>query len=216
MYINYNIVGGIEYGTLTSSVRNGSKVGKGEQVYLGRVINKECGIFKSRERGIFVYDLETGTFQPVPADYEEPKAQRKTKYPERPILVVSFGDVFMLNEYLKRSGFIKAIDATGYRNTDTLHALFAYYILSQHANSHAEDWWNLTYARFLYPKAQLASQRISDALADVGTEDAKRCFFRAYYEFLEKSSDSDLPQKTNGIDDGILIDSSGLPKETLI
>ena len=28
MYINYNTVNGIEYGTLTSSVRSGHKVGK--------------------------------------------------------------------------------------------------------------------------------------------------------------------------------------------
>ena len=52
MYINYNTVGGIEYGTAASSVRDGNKVGKGEQIYLGRVVDKELGIFKSRERGL--------------------------------------------------------------------------------------------------------------------------------------------------------------------
>ena len=61
MYINYNTVNGIEYGTLTSSVRSGRKVGKGEQIYLGRVIDKERGIFKSRERGLFTYDLATNS-----------------------------------------------------------------------------------------------------------------------------------------------------------
>jgi hypothetical protein len=211
MYINYNIVGGIEYGTVVCSVRNGNKVGKGEQLYLGRVIDKELSIFKSRERGIFIYNLEANTFQPIPADYEETGTQRKTRYSVRPTLVVSFGDVYLLNEYIKMSGFIKAIDAIGFRNADTINALFAYYILSPHANNHAEDWWNLTYARYLYPKAQLASQRISDALVDIGSEDAKRCFFREYYRFLEKRSDCSLFQKSNGIDDGILIDSSGLP-----
>lgn len=209
MYINYNTVGGIEYGTATSSVRNGRKVGKGEQIYLGRVIDKEHHIFKSRERGIVSYDLETNTFRPVPADYVEPKVRRKTKYPVRPTLVVSFGDVFLLDGYIKGSGFIKAVDAIGYRNNDTLHALLSYYILSPFANSHAGDWWDLTYARFLYPKAQMASQRISDALADIGSEDAKRCFFREYYSFLEKGSGPQNQQ--HGTDDGILIDSSGLP-----
>lgn len=89
-------------------------------------------------------------------------------------LVVSFGDVFLLDEFLKSSSLIKAVDAIGYRNTDTLHALLAYYILSPLACCHAEDWWELTYAKYHYPKAQISSQRISDALTDIGSEDAKR------------------------------------------
>lgn len=210
MYINYNIVGGIEYGTATTSVRNGHKVGKSEQIYLGRVIDKERGIFKNRRRGIFAYDVEANTFSPVPADYQEPENRHKTKYPKRPDLIVSFGDAYLLDEYLKKSGFMDAINAIGYRNPDTLRALLSYYILSPHANSHAEDWWKLTYARFLYPKAQMASQRISEALADIGSEDAKRSFFREYFKFLGKYTTSGNTEAA-GIGDGILIDSSGLP-----
>lgn len=211
MYINYNTVGGIEYGTATTSVRTGNKVGKGDQIYLGRVIDKERHIFKSRERGLFVYDLGTNSFSPVPADYEEPQTRRKTKYPIRPTLVVSFGDVFLLDEFIKKSGFASAVDAIGFRNPDTLYALLAYYILSPLANNHAQDWWELTYAGFLYPKAQMASQRISDALADIGSEDAKRSFFKEYYRFLEKNEDYEAADNPDGIADGILIDSSGLP-----
>ena len=208
MYINYNTVNGIEYGTLTSSVRSGHKVGKSSQVYLGRVIDKERGIFKSRERGLFTYDLKTNTFGSVPAEYEAPSLQRKTKYPRRTTLVVSFGDIFLLDEYIRESGLRKAVDAIGYRNPDTLKALLAFYILTSYANCHAEDWWELTYARYLYPKAQMASQRISEALADIGSEDAKRSFFREYIKFLERfDSDTD----SEGIEDGILIDSSGHP-----
>ena len=208
MYINYNTVNGIEYGTLTSSVRSGHKVGKSGQVYLGRVIDKERGIFKNRERGLFTYDLKTNTFGSVPAEYEAPSLQRKTKYPRRTSLVVSFGDIFLLDEYIRESGLRKAVDAIGYRNPDTLKALLAFYILTSYANCHAEDWWELTYARYLYPKAQMASQRISEALADIGSEDAKRSFFREYIKFLERF-DSDTASE--GIEDGILIDSSGLP-----
>ena len=211
MYINYNTVGGIEYGTATTSVRTGNKVSKGDQIYLGRVVDKERHIFKSRERGLFVYDLDTNSFSPVPADYEEPRNRRKTKYPIRPTLVVSFGDVFLFDEFVKRSGFMSAVDATGFRNPDTLHALLAYYVLSPLANSHAQDWWELTYARFLYPKAQMASQRISDALADIGSEDAKRSFFKEYYRFLERNEGYEDVDDPDGIDGGILIDSSGLP-----
>lgn len=208
MYINYNTVNGIEYGTLTSSIRNGRKVGKSDQVYLGRVIDKERGVFKSRNRGLFTYDLKTNTFGSVPAEYETPSLQRKMKYPRRATFVVSFGDIFLLDEYLRKSGLQKVVDAIGYRNPDTLKALLAFYILTCHANCHAEDWWGLTYARYLYPKAQMASQRISEALADIGSEDAKRSFFKEYIKFLEVLNPSPVSE---GIDDGILIDSSGLP-----
>lgn len=211
MYINYNMVGGIEYGTATSSVRDGNKVCKGEQIYLGRVIDKELGIFKSRERGLFAYDVVTNSFSAVPADFVEPKIKRKKRHSGRPSLVLSFGDIFLLDEYLKKSGFIKAVDAIGYRNQDTLHALLAYYILTSSANCHAEDWWGLTYAQYLYPRAQMASQRISDALADIGSEDAKRCFFKEYFNFLDRCGDIPNRGESCGIDDGILIDSSGLP-----
>jgi hypothetical protein len=177
MYINYNTVSGIEYATATHSVRKGGSVGKGEQIYLGRVLDKEKTIFKSRERGVFSYDVKSGNFSGVPAEYEEPIKARKTKNPKRPGLIVSFGDIFLLDSYIREIGMSHPIDATKYRNPDTLRALLAYYILSPHANSHAQDWWELTYAKILYPKAQLSSQRISDMLADIGSEDAKRGFF---------------------------------------
>lgn len=211
MYINYNTVGGIEYATAVTSVRKGTKVSKSNQIYLGRVIDKEKGIFKSRERGLFVYDIGTNTFSPVAADFETPKVQRKTKYAARPTLVVSFGDIFLLDAFLKQSGFMKAVDAIGFRNPDTLHALLSYYILTSYANCHALDWWELTYAKYLYPKAQMASQRISEALADIGSEEAKRSFFKEYFRFLRKRSTVDKEEEPQDIGDGILIDSSGLP-----
>ena len=211
MYINYKTVGGFEYGTVMRSVRTGGKVGKEDQIYLGRVIDKEKGIFKSRERGIFVYSIGANAFAPVPAEYIEPKLRHKTKYPARPKLIVSFGDLYLLDKYVRKCGFADAVDATNFRNKDTLHALLAYYILSVHANCHAEDWWNLTYARILYPKAQMSSQRVSDALADIGSEEAKRGFFKEYFRFLEHRETSGGIKNFDGMDDGILIDSSGLP-----
>jgi hypothetical protein len=218
MYINYNTVSGIEYATATHSVRKGGSVGKGEQIYLGRVLDKKKAIFKSRERGVFSYDVESGSFSVVPAEYEEPKKARKTKNPKRPGMIVSFGDIFLLDSYIREIGMLQAIDATKYQNLDTLHALLAYYILSPHAHCHAQDWWELTYAKILYPKAQLSSQRISDALADIGSEDAKRGFFKEYFRFLDKAipkmtgADSDWSADEPG--EGILIDSSGLPNSS--
>ena len=212
MYINCSVIHGVEYASVSHSVRKGSSVGKDGQVYLGRVIDKDKGIYRSRERGLYTYDLNTNTFGKVPPEYVEPVKQRKKKYRERAVLSVSFGDIYLLDQFLHKSGFINAVDAIGYRNLDTLHALFAYYVLSPHANNHAQDWYDLTYAKYLYPNAQMSSQRISDALADIGSEEAKRSFFKAYMQFLEKHEMKGKSKPTpDGMTDGILIDSTGLP-----
>ena len=128
MYINYKLKDGIEYAMVVTSVRKGSSVTKEKPLYLGRVIDKDQCIFKNRERGIFKYDIQTNTFSSVPAEYQEPPLKRKTKYPVRPTLAVSFGDVFLFDEFLKNSGFIKAVDAIGYRNG--MHSVHSWLIIS--------------------------------------------------------------------------------------
>ncbi|MDR2199779.1 MAG: transposase [Deltaproteobacteria bacterium] len=76
-----------------------------------------------------------------------------------------------------------------------------YYILCATSNCHANDWWEGNYARIMYPKADLTSQRISDFLIDIGEEGALRRFFKAYLPTLSGSKDSF----------NILIDSTGIP-----
>ena len=56
MHITYDIKNGVEYAKLCQSIRCGKKIEK-TSVNLGRVINKEKGIYKNRERGVFIYDL---------------------------------------------------------------------------------------------------------------------------------------------------------------
>lgn len=73
MYINYKVQGGIEYAMVVTSVRKGVSVSKGDIIYLGRVIDKDRNIFKSRERGLFVYDLEKNQFLQVPPEYQATK-----------------------------------------------------------------------------------------------------------------------------------------------
>ncbi len=105
MYINYSIKKGNEYATLTSSVRVGSKVRKGESINLGRVLDKGRGIYRSRERGIFTFDLKTGQYGPAPADFVEPAKRRKGKYikdgrKKRSLLVLQFGDIFLYDSFV--------------------------------------------------------------------------------------------------------------------
>lgn len=58
MYINYKLKDGIEYAMVVTSVRKGASVTKEKPLYLGRVIDKEHGIFKNRVRGIYKYDIK--------------------------------------------------------------------------------------------------------------------------------------------------------------
>ena len=147
MYISTSVKDGRVYATASKSVRKGAKVGKSDSKYLGRVIDREKGIYKNKERGLFMYDEKTDTFSPVPADYQEPKLKRKKKYPDRPEHIVSFGDVYLLLQFLVQSGFMYAIDAIEYKNNDTLWSLLLYYILCPLSNRHAHNWWSLTYAK---------------------------------------------------------------------
>ena len=73
-------------------------------------------------------------------------------------------------------------------------------ILSQSANCHASDWWDGSYARFLFPNAALSSQRLSEFLSELGNETVQRHFFDRHLRFLCR----------NDKRKAILIDSTGL------
>lgn len=226
MYIAYNIKNGHEYATITSSVRDGKKVVKGESTNLGRVLDKERGIYRNRERGVFTFCLETGVYGPAPADFKEPPKRRRSCYikngrKKHSLLVFQFGDIFFYDCFVKKIGILKAIDAIKFGNLDTLHALICYYVTSSEPNNHAAFWYSVSYAKVLYPRANLSSQRISDALAEIGLEENRRLFFREYIEFASgcrmndyKSDFGMLPDGTDGT--GILIDSAGLPNSIKI
>lgn len=221
MYIAYSIKKGNEYATLTSSVRDGAKVVKGESINLGRVLDKERGIFRNRERGVFTYDIRTGQYGTAPADFVEPAKRRRGKYikdgrKKRSLLVLQFGDIFFYDCFVRGTGILGAVDAIGYANKDTLHALLCYYVTSPEPNSHAAFWYSVSYARILYPNAAMASQRISEALAEIGLEENRRRFYHKYIEYVTgcrmddtKGSFGMAPDGREG--GGVLIDSTGLP-----
>jgi hypothetical protein len=175
--------------------RQGDKIQKTYE-NLGKVIDKERGIYQNRERGVYIYDLENDVYSKPDAEYQMPGAPDKEK------LILDFGDIHFLDTYLRREKFTTALDAIGYGNPDTLYAMLGYYILCTTAMRYAGDWWEGSYARILYPKANLTSQRVSDFLADIGTEQCLRGFFSKYIPYLGKKVSTGS---------NILIDSTGLP-----
>ena len=196
MFIAYDVKNGNEYAKLCTSKRDGNKVVK-EYKNLGRVLDKAKGIYKNRERGVYTYCLLTDSCCDAPADYSEPPKASKTES-----LILDFGDVYVFSEFVSKCGLSKAIYSLGYKNADTLDSMVAYYALCSMANCHAESWWEGSYARILYPKANLASQRISEFLNAIGNESTIQAFFKQYFKLLGEE----------GLDlSSVLIDSTGLP-----
>lgn len=211
MHIDYSRSNGIEYANVCKTVRVGSKVRKERTRYLGRVIDKDKGIFRRKDCGIYMYNLETDEIKLLPPTYAVPKFSRKNIPSRQKTLGLSFGDVYLVSELLKKSGLLSAIDAIGYENMDTLYSLLQYYVTQSRSNFHAQSWWNLSYAKLMYPNAQMQPRCISEMLSGIGSEETQKTFFAQYIKFL-CSEQAQNPQESNGIvNDGILIDSSGLP-----
>ena len=223
MYITYYTKSGIEYARCDTSSRDKNNNVVKTIVNLGRVLDKERKIFRNRERGDFTFDPSTNTYGPVPADFISPQKTRRSNYyhvgrKNFSRLVLQFGDIFFYHEVYNQIHLSTAVDAIQFGNSDTLQALLCYYVTSVESNSYAEDWFNLSYARVLWPNANMSSQRISEALAQIGLEENKRAFLSRYYDFVRScelnEQKSDYGMLEDGeIGDGILLDSTGLPND---
>ena len=197
MYIIYS--GNAEqYASAAVSKRNGSETSI-EYLYLGRVLDREKGIYKSKDRGVFSFDPGTGEFGAVPEDYIPPASTDARK---RNHVSVDFGDAFFMDSFLHSSGLMDIIDQVHYGNPDTFHAMVLLYTLSGLANCDAIHWYEGNIVSLLYPKANLTSQRISDFLSSIGTPEKQMDFQKAYPGYVLEHYEHDK---------NILIDSSGLP-----
>jgi len=186
-FIRYETKKDAEYACVCRAMRTeGKKTNTVE--WLGKVIDKENGIYQSRKRGKFQYSLENGEIKYIPSAMEK--------------LILDFGDSYFLKEMLNRSGFMKLIENAFGEKTDALTSLLFYKSLGGEANCYAQTWWEGSYARLLFPKVSLASQRISEALQEFGDEGLQRIFFKEYLQYV--SSQCSV---------GVLIDSTGLPND---
>ena len=139
MYISYNVVDGNEYATVVRSVRDGARVTKEDRVYLGRVVDRARGVYRSKARGLFSYDLATGEFGPAPEGVEGPRGRNARA--ARPTPAVSFGDAFPPGSLLRPGGLTACADACGHAEPDTARARPASCVPAGLANRHAGDWW---------------------------------------------------------------------------
>jgi hypothetical protein len=191
-FIHYhNIKGNLYASIYTPRKVNGKK--DNQPQYLGRVIDKEKGIYQSRARGTFNYSLEKG--------YSEASSPSHSSKEEK--LILDFGDAYVLHQILERSGYWELFRSVLPGQEDTLCAMVSYKVLRGGANCYAFDWWAGSYMRVICPDAKMESQRVSEFLKALGNERIERNFFPKY---LAKISEG---QK----DHGIIVDSTGMPND---
>lgn len=194
---------GAVYATVVESIRDGGRVYQNRIENLGRVIDQENGVFQNRKRGLFRYTLEKGFLEADSSQYTASKtAAFVSPEPER--LILDFGDSYILDQYVRNIPIFDAFMEVMPNEQDSLFALLFYRILTaRKAYYYAQTWWIGNYVRILFPTAELSSQRISEFLVRLGTEEVQRRFFGRYLDILYGHSGN------SGA--AILIDSSGLP-----
>ncbi len=188
-----------QYAYAKESKREGSKV-LTPTIYLGKVADRELGVFYKPERGFFTFDCETRQYGPPPAGFVYPQDPGENR-------ALAFGGSFFLNAFLHKTGMMELIDSLPFGNKDSLRALVQFYVLSPLANCYAGQWYDAGIAKLLYPQANLASQRISELLATVGTGDSVQ-------NYLEKQAAWVLGRLNP--DRNILVDSTALENSVSI
>ncbi len=184
-----------------------SKVTKVNQIHLGLVVNKENLIFYTKEQGFYQFnpdDLSRTDVSPEKLAYYEGKTDGRRR--EKPV-IVRFGGSYFLDCLVSGIGYDQVLEGVQYQNRDRLKAMLQYYLLENGTASSAEIWYEFNYTKFLYPKANLASQRISDFFAAIGRDENRRRFLMQHIRYLLKSTDEELC---------ILVDSSGMPNKCRI
>ena len=198
-YIHYDQkANGVTYASVYESYRDKGKVKTKRIENLGRVIDRENGIFC--HNGItFQYTVDAGRSE-VPASF-----QIESVVPETEKLILDFGDAWFLENYLSRQAFYPSILSALPNEKDTLLALVFYRLLTNRsASCHAKIWYEGNYSYLAFPHANLTSQNISRVLKELGREEVQRRFFEEYMSCIYGDKCAA----------GILVDSTGVPNAT--
>ena len=162
MQLSYQKKGNYTYAKVPGeSYRENGHVKKRNAIYLGRVIDKEHNVFYNKERGIFTFDISTGTYGEADPSYQ---GNLKNDRRKKPNLILDFGDSYFVDALIKTMHYDDVLNGIDYKNKDSLWSMVEYYILSNKANMHANTWYEGSFANVLYPQADIHSQRISKLL----------------------------------------------------
>jgi transposase len=154
------------------------------------VWNKELKKYQTKWKYIGIVDPDTGIAAPKSA----------SAAPTKEKLIVDYGNTFALSEYCRLSGFASLIEKVFGTMANIVLALVCYRLIESGGMNMAKEWYNGNYARICYPNLDLSSQRISEALCQIGDEALWRKFFMLYTQSVYSRN-------------GVIIDSTGLPND---
>ena len=174
---------------------------------LGLVIDKEQNIFYKNEEGFYRFNPDDQRIEDIPpADLPVYLQKTDMRRRNKPVIVM-FGGSYFLYGLMTGIGYDKILRTLRYQNSDRLFSMVQYYLLCHGAASGAETWYQYNYTKFLYPKANLSSQRISDFYVAIGGDENRRDYLLAHIKYLLKTTKEELC---------ILIDSTGVPNKCQI
>lgn len=150
-------------------------------LYLGKTIDRERGIYKNKNYGgLFVFSAAKGCGKPPP------KAKLEVAgFPK--LIVLTFGDVWMIDQIFKESGLDKVLEDTMPEYGDNLKALVCFRLIRDKDYSYAENWHRKSYARILYPNARLAPTQIREFHAILGHVENYQTFHSSYLTAVTKN-----------------------------
>jgi transposase len=145
---------------------------KQKKKYLGRVINKDK------------------------KQYEKLLEHRE---PEK--LILDFGDTFLLDKYFQKVGMNKLLEEIFQDNSSFAKSAILYRLCYPSAMKYSSRWLEGNYARLMFPKVNLSSQRISEFFSYLGEEEVQKTFFEKYIPTF------------SGSKKGIVIDATSLANQ---
>ena len=198
-YIHYDEKSsGAIYASVYESYREGGNVKTRRKETLGRVIDKDKGLFRQHGK-VYQFTIEGGRNDTPEVFPEEQIVPTEEK------LILDFGDSWFLEQYFTQQSAFQCFKHVLPEENDTVIALILYRLLTRKgASCHAKIWYEGNYAYLSFPEANLTSQNISKVLKELGQEDVQRAFFEEYLAGIYGDS---------GVA-GILVDSTGVPNAT--
>lgn len=202
MFIKYYFSRGHKYARLLEAKRdeNGSRYDI-VHCQLGRVLDEEKGLFKSRDRGAFKFSLNEGF-----SDIKDHELYMEHTFGPKLELILDFGPEYVFAEALRKDGIWNIFLSVIPEKSDTLMTLILHSMLWSEACQFAEDFWKSSYARVAFPNAKLKSQRISEFLTELGDEAVFRKFFDAYLGHIIR--------KSKTYKHSVIVDSTGLQNDS--
>ena len=189
---------GAVYACVYESYREGGNVKTRRIENLGRVVDKNKGLFKQKGK-IYQYTIAGGR-NDAPDVFPDEKI-----VPLEEKLILDFGDSWFLEQYLLAHPVFECFKEVLADENDTVIALIFYRLLTHKgASCHAKIWYEGNYAYLCLPRANLTSQNISNVLKELGKEEIQRAFFEKYLTSIYGESGAT----------GILVDSTGVPNAT--